>query len=426
MVSDEINFLIMNRLIFHIDVNSAFLSWEAARRVKNGEPDLRLIPSCIGGNPESRKGVVLAKSIPAKKYNIKTGEPIALAIRKCKDLVIAPPDFKLYAACSKAFKDILRAYAPVVEEFSIDECFLDFTGTEKIYPDPIVLAYEIKDKIKNELGFTVNVGIGENKLCAKMASDFEKPDKVHTLFPDEIPEKMWTLPVGDLLFIGRSTANKLNEMSIKTIGDLAHYDIRALRSAFGEKLSVQCHNYANGIDNSPVRAERDEAKSYSNSITLEDDVKTDEAANAILLELSDSVSRHMRGDGAMAFGVSVTIRYLDFKNKSHQCQLSNPIDTTNAVYETSKKLLAEMWQNHRPLRLIGITLTNLTKEKGAGVQMSLFGESENINDERDEILDKTLDSIRGKYGSSIVQRGAVMNSGLNVARKFKGEKDSNK
>jgi DNA polymerase-4 len=413
----------MKRLIFHIDVNSAFLSWEAARRVKKGEDDLRLIPSAIGGEPESRRGVVLAKSIPAKKYNIKTGEPIGMALLKCPSLVITPPDFRLYSKCSKAFKDICRAYAPVVEEFSIDECFLDFTGTEKVYPDSIALAYEIKDKIKNELGFTVNVGIGENKLCAKMASDFEKPDKVHTLFPEEIPTKLWTLPVGDLLFIGSSTAKKLTDMGIRTIGELGAYDVNALRSVLGDKMSLQCHNYANGIDNSPVKAEREEAKSYSNSVTLEDDVKTDEAAHAILLALSDSVSRHMRSDCAMAYSVSVTIRYLDFKNKSHQCQLSSPIDTTKAVYGTAKKLLSEMWQNHKPLRLMSITLSNLTKDKTTGVQMSLFGEVENLNNERDEKLDKTLDSIIGRFGSGIVQRGTVMGSGLNVARKFKGEKD---
>lgn len=413
----------MKRLIFHIDVNSAFLSWEAARRVKKGEDDLRLIPSAIGGDPESRRGVVLAKSIPAEKYNIKTGEPIGMALRKCPSLVITPPDFRLYSKCSKAFKDICRAYAPVVEEFSIDECFLDFTGTEKVYPDSIALAYEIKDKIKNELGFTVNVGIGENKLCAKMASDFEKPDKVHTLFPEEIPTKLWTLPVGDLLFIGSSTAKKLTDMGIRTIGELGAYDVNALRSVLGDKMSLQCHNYANGIDNSPVKAEREKAKSYSNSVTLEDDVKTDEAAHAILLALSDSVSRHMRSNCAMAYSVSVTIRYLDFKNKSHQCQLSSPIDTTKAVYETAKKLLSEMWQNHKPLRLMSITLSNLTKDKTAGVQMSLFGEAENLNNERNEKLDKTLDSIRGRFGSGIVQRGTVMGTGLNVARKFKGKKD---
>ena len=416
----------MGRLIFHVDVNSAFLSWEATRQVKQGLPDLRLVPSCIGGRPESRRGVVLAKSIPAKKYNIRTGEPISMALRKCPSLVIAPPDFKLYSQCSKAFKDICRAYAPVVEEFSIDECFLDFSNTEHIYPDPIALAYEIKDKIRDELGFTVNVGIGENKLCAKMASDFEKPDKVHTLFMKELSDKMWPLPVRDLLFIGGSTAKKLNDAGIRTIGELAKSDISFLQRIIGNKMSVQAHNYANGIDPSPVKAEPEEAKGYSNSVTLEDDVRDIESANSILLALSDSVTRHMRRDGAKAFNVSVTIRYLDFKTRSHQKQLSSPVETTNAVYEIAKQLLSELWKDRRPLRLMGISLTNLTKENSTGIQMSLFGEDLKIDSERDQKLDKAIDAIRGRFGSESVKRATVMKDGLNVAKKFKGEEDSSK
>lgn len=411
----------MERLIFHVDVNSAFLSWEATRRVKNGEPDLRNFPSVIGGDPESRRGVVLAKSIPAKTYNIKTGEPISAALRKCPELVIAKPDFKLYSACSKAFKDICRSYAPVVEEFSIDECFLDMTGTGLIYPDPIALAHEIKDKIRDELGFTVNVGIGRNKLCAKMASDFEKPDKVHTLFPEEIPEKMWPLPVGDLLFVGGATAGKLEKAHIRTIGELAHADPARLKKLLGVKMSDQAYKYANGIDDSPVSAVPDEAKGYSNSVTLEENVTTFEAANSILLSLSDSASRHMRSDGAKAYGVSVSIRYLDFRTRSHQRKLKEPIDTTKAVYETAKELLKELWKDQKPLRLIGVALTNVTREEYE--QLSLFTE-ETAARKRDQRLDKAVDSLRSRYGSDIIQRGATVRSGIDVARKFKGKQDS--
>ena len=411
----------MERLIFHVDVNSAFLSWEAARRVRNGEPDLREVPSCIGGDPESRRGVVLAKSIPAKKFGIKTGEPVSSALRKCPDLVIVRSDFKLYSTCSKAFKDICRSYAPVVEEFSIDECFLDFTGTEKIYPDPIALAHEIKDKIRDELGFTVNVGIGRNKLCAKMASDFEKPDKVHTLFPEEIPEKMWPLPVGDLLYVGGATAGKLEKSHIHTIGELAHADPEQLKKLLGVKMSAQAYRYANGMDDSPVSAVPDEAKGYSNSVTLEENVTTFQVANTILLSLSDSVSRHMRSDGAKAYGVSVSIRYLDFRTRSHQRKLKEPIDTTKAVYETAKDLLRELWKDQKPLRLIGVALTNVTREDTE--QLSLFTE-ETVSRERDQRLDKAVDSLRNKYGSDIIQRGTVARSGIDVARKFKGKQDS--
>ena len=412
-----------DRLIFHVDVNSAFLSWEAAKRVRNGEADLRLIPSCIGGDPESRRGVVLAKSIPAKQYKIKTGEPLALALRKCPELVIAKPDFKLYAQCSRAFKDICRSYAPAVEEFSIDECFMDLTGTEHMYPDPIALAREVKDRIRGELGFTVNVGIGRNKLCAKMASDFEKPDKVHTLFPEEIPQKMWPLPVGELLFVGGSSVRRLEEERIYTIGDLAHSDPERLRKILGDKMSIQAWNYANGIDHSPVHEVAEEAKGYSNSVTLEEDVKTLEAADAILLALADSVSAHMRSEGTKAGGVSVSIRYLNFQNRSHQCRLDEPIDTTNEVYETARQLLRELWKDKRPLRLISISLTNLTREEGA-TQMSLFGTEERTNRERNAKMDKAVDALRSKYGSDIIQRGTVLSSGIHVARKFKGKQDS--
>ena len=209
------------RLIFHIDVNSAFLSWESARRVSQGLPDLREIPSCVGGDPKKRTGIVVAKSIPAKKYGIQTGEPVAMALRKCPNLVIVPSDFELYDKCSRAFKAICASFAPVMESFSIDEVFLDMTGTSLIYPDPVAAAHELKGKIHRELGFTVNVGISTNKLLAKMASDFEKPDKTHTLFPDEIRQKMWPLPVSELYMAGRSSVEILKKLEINTIGDLA-------------------------------------------------------------------------------------------------------------------------------------------------------------------------------------------------------------
>lgn len=413
----------MERMIFHVDVNSAFLSWEAMRRVRAGEPDLRLIPSCVGGDPESRRSIVVAKSIPAKKYNIQTGEPVSQALRKCPGLVVVRSDFKLYSSCSKAFKDICRSYAPVMEEFSIDECFLDMTGTELVYPDPIATAYEIKDKIRDELGFTVNVGIGNNKLCAKMASDFEKPDKVHTLFPDEIQEKMWPLPVGDLLFIGKSTVKKLTEMNIRTIGELAQSDPDRLADVLGNKMSLQAYRYANGLDDSPVASQPEEAKGYSNEVTLEGDVTEDEAAHRILLALSDSVTAHMRRDGARAHCVSVSIRYLDFKTRSHQTTLENAVDTCNEVYETAKKLLSELWKDKRPLRLMGISLTKL--EKGAeGEQLSFFQSEQEKKRERDQKLDKTVDALRGRFGSDVITRGSLMSLGTEVGRKYKGKQDS--
>ena len=426
------------RLIFHIDVNSAFLSWEAVRRVRRGEPDLRLIPSAVGGDPKSRRGIIVAKSIPAKKFGVTTGEPVAMALKKCPELVLVKSDFRLYSRCSKAFKDICREYAPAVEEFSIDECFLDFTGTSKIYPDPIALAYEIKDRIRDELGFTVNVGVARNKLCAKMASDFEKPDRVHTLWPEEVETKMWPLPVRDLLFVGKKSAERLNGGGIRTIGDLAQADPRYLRSLLGEKMSVQARNYANGIDNAPVRSEPEEAKGYSNEVTLEDNVTERGTAETILLELADHVTARMRRDGAKAGCVAVSVRYLDFKTRSHQRKLAAPTDISREVFEIARELLAELW-NGEPLRLMGVALTQLTREDGEGQneQLSFFGDdmygnpadstesgARKIDREKERKLDAAMDELRNRFGSGAIQRGGAMAMGIRVARKAPGQSDA--
>ena len=408
----------MRKLIFHIDVNSAYLSWEAARRVAKGEPDLRLIPSAIGGDPEKRTGVILAKSIPAKKYKITTGEPVAMALRKCPELVLAKPDFKLYVQNSRALIAICKKYAPVVEQVSIDECFCDFDNTELVYPDPLELAYRIKEEIKEALGFTVNVGISENKLLAKMASDFEKPDKIHTLYPGEIPEKMWPLPVGELFTVGKATAERLRQARIETIGALAHTDPEQLTRMFGPKMGSHLHRYANGISNSPVLAEPEEAKGYSISTTLEDDVETAEAAHHILLALADSVAARMRADGFKAFCVAVSIRSNDFKNKSHQQKLREPTDGTNEIYQLAKKLFSELWNGKTPLRLLGIALTDLTKEDY--VQTSLFDTADERKT-KSKKLDKAVDALRSKYGRSTIQRGALLQDTHEVGKKYQAQ-----
>ena len=406
----------MERLIFHVDVNSAFLSWEAAKRVKMGLPDLRDIPSCIGGDPSKRTGIVVAKSIPAKKYGIQTGEPMAMAFRKCPNLVAVPSDFELYDKCSRAFKKICGSYAPVMESFSIDEVFLDMTGTSLIYPDPIQTAHEIKDKIKNELGFTVNVGISTNKLLAKMASDFEKPDKVHTLFPNEIPVKMWPLPVRDLLFLGKASEKKLTEAGMYTIGDMAHARETEIQVLLGKKAGHQLYRYACGIDDSPVKAQPEEAKGFSVETTFNDDIVSVEQVLPILLEQCDIVTTRMRRKGKKCTSVSVTFRTLDFKNKSHQTTLSNATDTTDEIYKHAKKLFTESWKGE-PLRLIGVALTNLTDESFE--QLSLFEDNE--KKERKRKLDATMDAIRQKFGNDKITRASIMNSNSGIARKARAQ-----
>ena len=411
----------MQRLIFHVDVNSAFLSWEAARRVADGEPDLRLIPSAIGGDRDKRTGVILAKSIPAKKFGVTTGEPVAMALRKCPQLVLAKPDFGLYTRNSKAFIAICRRFAPVVEQVSIDECFLDMTGTNLLYPNPIAIAHTIKDTIFSELGFTVNVGIAPNKLLAKMASDFEKPNKVHTLFASEIPQKLWPLPVGALYSVGRATASKLTASQIRTIGELAQTDLFRLQKLVGVKMGKLIHDYANGMDSSPVLAEPETVKGYGNSVTLEEDVTDTAQANKILLALCDSVASRMRADGRRCSCVTVTIRGNDFRNKSHQRKLPEPTDVTAEVFALSKTLFSELWDGYTPLRLLGVTLGDISDNET--VQLSMFQDDQK---DRARKLDQTVDQLRSKFGVTAISRGSVTDATKRVGRKYKAQLEEDK
>lgn len=411
----------MERLIFHVDVNSAYLSWQAVRHLKETGVDLREIPSAVGGDREKRTGIILAKSIPAKNMGVKTGEPCMMALRKCPELLLVKPDFKVYEASSRAFMEICGSYAPVLEKFSIDECFLDMTGTSLIYPDPVALAHTIKERIFSELGFTVNIGIGENKLCAKMASDFEKPNRVHTLFKSEIPKKLWTLPADALFMTGQATAEKLRMLQMKTIGDVAAAGEAFLVSVFGPRHGAQLYRSALGEDDSPVRAVPEEPKGYSISTTLEEDVTTREEAARILLALSDSVSARMRADATKAACIAVTLRSRDFKNRSHQCTLSVPTDGTMEIYAHACRLFDETWDEKTPLRLLGVSLTRLSgTEEG---QFTFFTDAKRKQEEK---LDKAVDGIRSRFGAGSVMRGAVYGDTIEVGRKYKAQMEARK
>lgn len=406
----------MRKLVFHIDVNSAFLSWEAAKRVAAGEADLRLVPSAIGGDREKRRGVILAKSIPAKKFGVKTGEPVVQALRKCPDLILAPPDFALYEKNSRAFTAICAKYAPVVEKYSIDECFLDMSGTEYLYPDYLAIANTISDEIRENLGFTVNIGISTNKLLAKMASDFEKPDRIHTLFPDEIRTKMWPLPVGELFSVGKATATKLTIARIKTIGDLARTDLATVKFLVGDKLGEHIHRYANGIDESVVLAVPEEAKGYSNSTTLEKDITDEAEARRILLALADSTASRMRADGKSAGCVAVTIRGDNFRDRSHQRTLEAPTDITAEIYRVAKLLFAELWDRRTPIRLLGVALTQITR--GETAQLSLFDDGQN---EKTRKLDHAVDAIRNRFGHDMIAHGTLRSAPPDVGKKHRAQ-----
>ena len=380
-----------------------------------GEPDLRKVPSVIGGDPSSRTSIVTAKSIPAKTYGIVTGEPVSAALRKCPELVIAKADFKLYGECSRAFKGICREFTPVVEEFSIDECFMDMTAMGKLYPDPIRAAHMLKDRIRDELGFTVNVGVAHNKLLAKMASDFTKPDRVHTLFEEEISSKMWPLPVGELFLCGKASTQKLRRLQINTIGDLASADAKAIQLVLGNKLGMQLWHYANGLDDSPVSAEREAPKGYSNELSFDDDITERRQGEKVLLHLADNVAARVRADGVRGFCVSVTIRGNDMKRRSHQHKLDAATDSTTKIYETAVALFGELWDEKMPLRLIGLSLSDMEKE-GEG-QISFFDMQTAGDNEKDKNADRAVDALREKFGADIIKRGGMIDSGVTLRKK---------
>ena len=392
----------MERLIFHIDVNNAFLSWTAVEMLKNGSKlDIRTIPAVVGGDEKSRHGVVLAKSMPAKKAGIVTGEPLFQARRKVDKLYVAPLNRKAYAKYSNAFYNLLCKYTPVIERYSIDECFMDMTGMKLMYKDPIKLANEIKNKIKKELGFTVNVGIGNSKLCAKMASDFEKPDKVHTLFIDEIKTKMWPLKVDDLFMVGKSSSKKLHELGIHTIKDLAHADENMLIKYF-KKMGIMMHEYANGIDNSLVERPVPKNQGIGNSTTLPEDLETLSDIKKVLNELSNSVGIRLRNENKYASVVSVQLRNNSFNNYQHQKKLMNPISSNKDIYDVACELLKSMWKGD-PIRLVGLRVTDFTDKNVE--QISLFEEVGKT--EKNSKVQKVMDKINEKYGYDAIKSASL-------------------
>ena len=401
----------MERLIFHVDVNSAFLSWQAKYELEqlHMERDLRQIPAAVGGDPKTRHGVVLAKSTPAKKYGVTTGEPLSRALEKCPELVIVQPKFEEYVRNSHAFIAVLKEVAPVVEQASIDEAYCDLSGTTRLYGDPVTLAHRLNDRIRQELHFTVNIGISDCKLLAKMASDFEKPDMVHTLFPNEIQQKMWPLPAGELFLVGRSSAKKLTGLGIRTIGDIARMDPALLQLHFG-KQGKTMWEYANGIDDSPVRSESDAAKSYGNSVTLSLDVTDADSAKKILLSLCETVGARLRADKAYIRSVTVTIKDCEFRTTSHQTGLSDATNVTEVIYRTSCTLFDQLW-DHTPIRLLGVSTGKITDDSYSQIELFSASKSSGPAPEKLSKLNAAIDQIRGRYGEDSVKRARFLESG---------------
>lgn len=411
------------RVIFHVDANSAFLSWSAAYRVKVlGETvDLREIPSVVAGDKASRQGVVLAKSTPAKKFGIQTGEPLFQALEKCPQLTVVAPDYELYVEASRHFVEILRQFSPLVEQYSIDEAWVDMTGTQRIYGDPRLAAEKMRERIWNELGFTVNVGISTNKILAKMAGDFEKPNKVHTLYPEEIEAKFWPLPVRDLFLVGAATERKLNLLGIYTIGDLANADVNMLRKRLGKPGETIWH-FANGRNADMVVPVPAENKGYSNATTTAQDVVSRDVGQRVLLSLCETVAMRMRKDGKSGRCVTIHLRTSDFRHFSHQLQLHGATNITAELFKAACWAFDEAWDGQTPLRQLGVQVTKLAREPYQ--QYDLFSSITPTQYERKLRLDETVDSIRDKFGEDIIRRAKFtrdpnghMAGGLSKARR---------
>lgn len=405
------------RIIFHIDVNNAFLSWTAVDLLKNGyQQDIRKIPAIIAGDEEKRRGIVLAKSPIAKKFGVKTAETIYQAKKKCPSLQIFPPNFRIYYQQSKNLVNYLKQYTPIMEQYSIDECFLDMTGTSYLYNNYIELAYKIKNDIKKMYGFTVNIGIGNNKLCAKMASDFEKPDKVHTLFQNEIKDKLWPLDVGDLFMCGRKSKEVLNSMNIYTIKDLAHADEKQLERHFKSQAKY-LKEAAWGVDFSKVEEKSSKNQSISISETLPFDMSDEEKIKEILFRQTQEVTRELRMKKLYVKTVAVIYKSKDFTSSSAQTKLSNPTDDTKEIYTKVIEVFEESFKKE-PIRLIGVRLADLksTKEK----QLSLFEINNEDSNNNDESIQKTMDKINEKFGKSLVAPASLKIIGAsNSKHKYK-------
>ena len=409
---------VVSRLIFHIDANSAYLSWEAAYRLQQGEQlDLRLVPSVVGGDEESRHGIVLTKSIPAKKFNIHTGETLYNARAKCPNIVIVPPRYWLYMKCSSAMNKIFQEYTPQIQRFSVDESFLDFSNMEHLYPDYMKIATTIKERIKKDLGFTVNIGISNNKLLSKVASDFKKPDRIHTLFPHELEKKMWPLPIEDLFMVGRATAPKLHNLNINTIGDLANYDLKILKNKFKSHGQV-IYNYANGIESSEVRKSNYiKIKGIGNSTTIPFDVENKVTAHKVLLSLCETVSMRLRNSQNCCTVVSVSIRGIDMIFYSRQKKLIVATDSTRKIYEIVCYLFDNVWKGS-PIRHLGVHITDFCCNDF--YQCSLL---DTFNYEKDSKLNKVVDEIRLKYGHKAISKSCFIHSGISAMCGGIGEDD---
>lgn len=412
--------------MFHVDVNSAFLSWSAAYRmhVLGEQIDLRLLPAVVVACGSSRHSIILAKSLLAGKHGVQTGEPLFLALEKCPELRLVEPDYALYTEASRSLIRLLHRFSPTVEQFSIDEAWVDMSGTHGLYGYPVQAAETMRSCIARELGFTVNIGVSSNKLLAKIAGDFQKPNRVHTLFPEEVQEKLWPLPVRNLFFVGRATEKRLRLLGIVTIGQLAAADPALLQKSLGRQ-GITLWQYANGRDSEPVCPAAPENKGYGKSITTAYNISDRRAAHQVLLSLCETLGMRLRQDKKYGGCITVQLRSVRFRDTSHQRQLPGTTDVTKELYQAACAIFDEVWDGE-PLRQIGVQVTRLSGERYS--QFDLFC-PELERAERLARLDKAVDTLRSRYGEESVRRACflrgsagAMSDGLSAGRRTGADK----
>ena len=392
----------MEKVIFLVDMNAFFISCEMTRN-----DSLVGMPAAVAGDPKKRSGIILAANYEARARGVKTTMVLHEALKLCPKIVLVPPDHHFYEQKSIEVMDLLSNYTPILEQNSIDEAWLDMTGCEGLFGKPVEAANRIMNEIKDRLGLWCSIGIAENKFLAKMAAEMKKPLGITELWKDDIPIKFWPLPVKEMYGIGAKTAEKLNRMGIRTIGELARVDVNRIVKTFG-KGGNEIYLRANGIDNSPVLARlADEMKSIGRSTTLPEDVSDIEKAKLVLMELADDIGMTARRHAKKGRTVHITLKYSDFRVVTRQATTPATC-TTKEIYQAGCRLLEQNWNSFRPVRLIGISLSGFDEECASG-QMSLFDQMENsVKNDKNERMDKAMDKIRSRHGSEKITFAALV------------------
>lgn len=399
----------MDRTIIHCDMNSFFASVELL-----SHPELVHLPTAVSGNPENRHGIILAKNEIAKSYGIVTAETIQSALRKCPDLNLLPPHYHLYKEYFYKINEIYYRYTDMIEPFSIDESWLDVTGSLKLFGSGKEIADSIRSAVKNELGLSLSAGVSFNKIFAKMGSEYKKPDATTLITKENFKNMLWKMDISEMFMIGKSTASKLRSVGILTIGDLAAAEASSIETLLG-KHGKELHQYANGLDSSPVCqwGEKQTPKSVGNGMTFKKDLSSMSEVQTALRSLSDTVAFRLRKYCLKARGIKIDIKDTFFKSISRQKQLFAPTDITDEIYRTSLELFKASWNIKNPVRLITVTAINLT-ESCEYEQLSLFSQNEKIR-EKNAHIDEAIDAVRNKFGASLITYGNILNNDLGIS-----------